>query len=257
MSRLFISHSSVDNAEAVGLRDWLQSEGWDDVFLDIDPLRGIAAGERWERALNQAARRCEAVIFLISHAWLAAPWCRRELDLARRLNKRLFGLLIEEIPLADLPGDLADVWQLEHLASGTDHRMFRVVLKGGKETHVTFSASALASLKAGLTKAGLDARFFGWPPETEPDRPLYRGLRPLEAEDAGVFFGRAAEIVVTLDRLRGLTQNSTAAAFDSVGRVGSRQVVVLTRGPVAATKPQRSRILAVAGHPTGSRGTFW
>jgi hypothetical protein len=60
VSRIFISHSSIDNAPAIALRDWLVGEGWDDLFLDLDPERGIAAGERWERALNEAARRCEA-----------------------------------------------------------------------------------------------------------------------------------------------------------------------------------------------------
>ena len=36
----------------------------------------------------------------------------------------------------------------------------------------------------------LDARFFAWPPADDPGRPPYRGMRPLEAEDAGIFFGR-------------------------------------------------------------------
>jgi hypothetical protein len=65
MARIFISHSSANNAEAVALRDWLAGEGWDDVFLDLDPERGIVAGERWERALNEAAKRCEAGLFLV------------------------------------------------------------------------------------------------------------------------------------------------------------------------------------------------
>jgi hypothetical protein len=39
----------------------LVGEGWDDLFLDLDPERGIAAGERWERALNEAARRCRGL----------------------------------------------------------------------------------------------------------------------------------------------------------------------------------------------------
>src|SRR5262245_42471457 len=95
-SRIFISHSSVDNAPAIALRDWLVGEGWDDLFLDLDPERGIAAGERWERALNEAARRCEAVLFLISKALRGAGSGRNGLTLARRLNKRLFGILIEE-----------------------------------------------------------------------------------------------------------------------------------------------------------------
>ena len=51
MARIFLSHSSANNAEAIALRDWLVAEGWSDLFLDLDPDRGIAAGERWERAL--------------------------------------------------------------------------------------------------------------------------------------------------------------------------------------------------------------
>ncbi|MDU6667753.1 MAG: toll/interleukin-1 receptor domain-containing protein, partial [Bradyrhizobium sp.] len=66
MSRIFLSHSSKDNGSAVALRDWLAGQGWDDVFLDLDPQRGIAAGDRWARALNQAVQRCEAVLFLVS-----------------------------------------------------------------------------------------------------------------------------------------------------------------------------------------------
>ncbi len=66
MSRIFVSHSSADNGAAVALRDWLLAAGWDDLFLDLDPQRGIAAGERWERALNEAANRCEVVVFLVS-----------------------------------------------------------------------------------------------------------------------------------------------------------------------------------------------
>jgi NAD(P)H-dependent FMN reductase len=81
VSRIFLSHSSKNNAEAVALYDWLQDEGWkNEVFLDLAPTGGIEAGERWERALNEAANRCEAVLFLVSKAWIASPWCRKELN---------------------------------------------------------------------------------------------------------------------------------------------------------------------------------
>jgi TIR domain len=75
VSRIFLSHSNDDNAPAIALRDWLLAEGWNDLFLDLDPERGIAAGERWERKLNQSASRCEAVLFLVSKAWLSSRWC--------------------------------------------------------------------------------------------------------------------------------------------------------------------------------------
>lgn len=44
MSRIFLSHSWRNNAEACALRDWLAEHGWDDVFLDLDPRRGLVAG---------------------------------------------------------------------------------------------------------------------------------------------------------------------------------------------------------------------
>jgi hypothetical protein len=170
MSRIFISHSSKNNAEAKALADWLATQGFDDLFLDLDPERGIAAGERWERALNRAAQRCEAVLFLVSKAWLASDWCLKEFNLAHRLNKRLFGVLIEDLPIASLPATLTGTWQLIPLVLGRDHIMLRVVLPTTHdEMHVTFPQEGLTRLKIGLERAGLDPKFFAWPPENDPD----------------------------------------------------------------------------------------
>ena len=229
MARLFISHSTLNNAEAIALRDWLSAEGWDDVFLDLDPARGIMAGERWERALNEAAKRCEAVIFLVSKAWLASEWCRREFNLARRLNKRIFGMLIEDVAIADIPSEMTGTWQLVSLISGCDHRMFRA-LTGWHRVACHIFYAALQRLKAGLTKAGLDARFFAWPPESEPDRPPYRGLKPLEAEDAGIFFGREAEVIGALDRLRGLSETPPPRLLVILGASGAGKSSFLRAG---------------------------
>ncbi len=234
MSRLFLSHSSVNNAEAVGMRDWLASEGWEDLFLDLDPERGIAGGERWERALNEAAARCEAVLFLVSGAWLASEWCQKELSLAHKLDKRLFGVLIEGIDPAALPPDLSDTFQVVDLASGRDHRQFRVTLpRTHEEVQITFSQEGLKRLRAGLVKAGLDPRFFDWPPESDPDRPPYRGLRPLEAEDAGIFFGRDAPIFDALDQLRGLREDLPARLMVVLGASGAGKSSFLRAGLVA------------------------
>jgi hypothetical protein len=46
MSRIFLSHCSENSAEAKALADWLAVQGFDDLFLDLDPKRGIAVGER-------------------------------------------------------------------------------------------------------------------------------------------------------------------------------------------------------------------
>ncbi|TDR89888.1 toll/interleukin-1 receptor domain-containing protein [Enterovirga rhinocerotis] len=231
MSRLFISHSSQNNPEAAALNLWLKEQGWDDVFLDVTPDRGIAAGERWERALNEAASRCEVVLFLVSRGWIASRWCRKEYELARRLNKRLLGALIEVIPVEDLPGEITETFQMADLASGSDHRMFRAELpRTHEEVHVTFSREGLFRLKDGLNKAGLDPRFFPWPPDHDPGRAPYRGLKPLEQEDAGIFFGREAPIVEGLDMLRGLAEMAAPRLFVILGASGAGKSSYLRAG---------------------------
>jgi formylglycine-generating enzyme required for sulfatase activity len=261
LSRIFLSHSSANNDEAVALRDWLKREGWEDVFLDVDPDRGIATGERWERALNEAASRCEAVLFLVSRDWLASGWCLKEFNLAHKLNKRLFGLLVEDIAVADLPVNLTSTWQLVRLCSGTDHVMLRVSMPfTGKEAHVTFSAEALSRLKTGLQRAGLDSRFFAWPPEGDPNRPPYRGLRPLEADDAGIFFGRDAPIVEALDTLRGLRDGAPPRLLVILGASGAGKSSFLRAGlfprlarddqtflPLPIIRPERAAITGESG----------
>ncbi len=232
MSRIFLSHSSKDNFEAIALRDFLVAEGWDDVFLDLDPERGIAAGERWERALHAAAKRCEAVIFLISGNWLGSGWCLKEYALARALNKKLFAVIIDpQKSLADLPPELAGTWQAVDLTGGQDGRIFRVPLPGShEEKHVTFSAEGLRRLKHGLDKAGLDPKFFAWPPENDPERVPFRGLKPLETVDAGIFFGRDAPIVEALDRLRGLREAAPPRLLAILGASGSGKSSFLRAG---------------------------
>ena len=46
MSKIFISHSSRNLKRAREIFDWLAANGWDDVFFDDDPERGIVAGQR-------------------------------------------------------------------------------------------------------------------------------------------------------------------------------------------------------------------
>lgn len=208
MGRIFISHSSVDNLFAVALKNWLKAGGWDDVFLDLDPDRGISAGERWERSLYEAANRCEAILFLISRSWLSSEWCLREYDLAVKLNKRIFGLLVEDITTSELPLRIRGTWQVVNLVQGQDHLPYRATLPSGLEGHVTFSSGALRQLKSGLERAGLDPRFFAWPPSTDMYRAPYRGMHPLDEADAGIFFGREASIISALDQLRGMADTN-------------------------------------------------
>lgn len=231
MSRVFISHSSANNAEAVAVNAWLVENGWNDIFLDIDPERGLKAGTRWQEALKQAADRCEFVIFLVSPAWTASDWCRVEFLLAKQLNKRIVGVVIDPMDIADLPIEMTSEWQLVDLTSGSrDHRISVTLPHSDETTEVTFSSDGLNRLRFGLLEAGLDARYFAWPPEHDPDRTPYRGLSPLEAEDAGVFFGRDGPVVIGLDTLRGLRDAAPPRLLVILGASGAGKSSFLRAG---------------------------
>lgn len=205
MSQLFISHSNVDEAEALAVRDWLVNKGWDDIFLDLDPERGLVAGQRWQDELQKAVKRCEAVLFLVSTNWINSRWCIHELKFAESLNKQIFGIIVDKTSIKDIPVEMTANWQMVDLSRKGPSTEFDVKSVSGRGARkVQFNSNELIRLKSGLIKAGLDAKYFAWPPHNDPDRAPYRGLRALQREDAGIFFGRDGQIVEALDSLRGL-----------------------------------------------------
>ena len=236
LSRLFISHSSRNDDWAIALRDWLVREGWsgpDDIFLDLDPERGIAAGQRWAHALEDAATRCEAVLFLVSEEWLASKWCADEYQLANKLNKKLFALLIDDVALDRLPGGLTAQWQVVRLKGEPAERFLTVHPLTRQQSPVHIAEAGLKSLKRGLDKAGIGAETF----ELQPDpngpfgwRAPYRGLEALEPEDAAVFFGRSADIVRGIDALRGLAARKPPRLLVILGASGAGKSSFLRAG---------------------------
>ena len=236
LSRIFISHSSLNDDWAIALRDWLVAEGWsrpDDVFLDLDPERGIAAGQRWQQAFADAASRCEAVLFIVSAEWLASTWCLDEYQLSNKNNKKLFALVIDDSPLERLPGGLTSQWQIVRLKGEPAERFIAVNPYTQKQSPVHIAQAALAQLKSGLQKAGLGPESFdlqrdengpfGW-------RSPYRGLEPLEPEDAAVFFGRSADLVRGMDALRGLAAQKPLRLGVILGASGAGKSSFLRAG---------------------------
>jgi hypothetical protein len=233
MSRLFISHSSWNNDKAIEVRDWLAKNGWDDVFLDLDPERGIAAGQRWKEALQKAAYRCEVVLALISKEWLASGWCKAEIDAARLMGKKVIAALVG-IGKSEVPPDLTDEQYID----------------------LTHDPDAYRRLKEGLKRAGLDPTSFPFPPGRRP----YPGFAYLEEGDAAVFFGRDAETVRGLDEIRRLARTGVTRMFVILGASGSGKSSFLRAGlwprlqrddlawvPLPVIRPERAAISGTYG----------
>ena len=124
MSRVFISHSSRNNAHALAVAKWLDANGWSDCFLDFEPARGIASGTRWQDALKQAAHRCEAIVCLISPEWCDSSWCQARYFLAKQLGKAIFATTVEPTPPDKLPAALMSEWQICDLVAGAERQWF-------------------------------------------------------------------------------------------------------------------------------------
>src|SRR5215510_2712695 len=92
MSAIFISHSSRDNVLARAVEERLGSRDYHSVFLDLDPEKGIAGGQSWERTLYRKLRACRAVIALCTDDYLGSHWCFAEIALARMEGKHIIAL---------------------------------------------------------------------------------------------------------------------------------------------------------------------
>ena len=230
MSRIFLSHSSHDNLRTLAVAQWLRDQGWEDVFLDRIPRQGIAAGDDWKARIHECMNEAAAGIFMLSRDWLESDWCQTELTLAYSLNKLIFGVLVEELPRDQIPTLLKSNWQVADLWSGRDHDSFKVIFPDETICHTTLSRSGLVSLKEGLRRAQIDPKTFTWPPEGEPDREPWRGLSPMEPEDAGIFFGRDAQIVSALDAIRSLREGNPPRLLVIVGASGAGKSSFLRAG---------------------------
>ena len=203
MPRLFISHSSVDNVAALAFQRWLIANGWDqeDVFID---LHGIGAGERWRDTLRKANASCEAVILLASPDSLDSKECQREINLAEDLGKPILVVILRDLGNDDARlARFADT-QFVNLSAEPLERM--EPFEHLAQVHrVSFNLSALLSIKRSLEARGIAPGSFVWQPHKLPDGTLagpYPGLAAFSEDDAGIFFGREAEIASGLAKLR-------------------------------------------------------
>ena len=95
----------------------------------------------------------------------------------------------------------------------------------------TSPSSATIPGLANLRRDGIGAASFPWPPPSQPERPPYLGWENFQPIDAGVFFGRDAELVRAMDALRGMRE-SDETLFVVLGASGAGKSCFLRAGIV-------------------------
>src|SRR5215472_4501259 len=231
MPRLFVSHSSKDNIDALAFRRWLVADGWaeNDVFID---LHGIGAGERWRERLRKANAACEAVVLLASPNSLGSIECEKELELAEALGKPIIPVIGRDLSVKHPRlAQWADR-QIVDLSQQPAERIEPFEYEG-RLHRVEFSVAALASIKARLADLGITPGSFAWEPRKRPDGKdagPYPGLAGFSEFDAGIFFGREGDIVAGLAKLRLMRKRRSARLFVIQAASGAGKLSFLKAG---------------------------
>ncbi|MGH3825571.1 MAG: TIR domain-containing protein [Pseudonocardiaceae bacterium] len=187
VARVFLSHASEDIALARDVRGWVVEAGHE-VFLAQDLWFGITAGERWGQRLHERLRWADAVVCVLTSAYLASTWCAAEVAIAQSRGSELLPVLAEP---------------------GVVHPLLTDV------QHIDLSRNPRAELVAALWRVDATGGF-GWPDNRSP----FPGLRPFELDQHRVFFGRAKEVQQLVEWLRSSAEQAKSAALLVVGPSG-------------------------------------
>jgi WD40 repeat protein/energy-coupling factor transporter ATP-binding protein EcfA2 len=208
VARVFISHASEDRALAREVHQWLIETGHE-VFLDRDVRDGIALGEQWRQRLAERLHWADAVVCVVTSAYLASTWCTAEVATALSRGSRL-------LPLRAEP-ELAHPLLSEEILQFSD-------VSGDLMAARIAVVEALRRIDA--------AGGASWPDGRCP----FPGLRPFDVDWQRVFFGRAEETKHLVERLRSA---AGGGALLVVGPSGCGKSSLVRAGllPVMANEP--------------------
>lgn len=105
MTDVFISYSRREKVFTQKLFDALIALGRD-VWADWDD---IPAASDWDAEIKEGIEKTEIVLFVLSPEWLKSNECRKELDHAMKMGKRLLPILHIMVDPKDVPAELAKI----------------------------------------------------------------------------------------------------------------------------------------------------
>jgi WD40 repeat protein/energy-coupling factor transporter ATP-binding protein EcfA2 len=209
MAHVFISHSHKDNVLAAEVQRWLVTEGYD-VFVDFDTGEGIRPGDAWRERIHQQLRSADAMICLLTRAYVESRWCFAEVVAAQTLGARVLPVLAEPCMAHPL---LTGIQSLPY--------------EGERSRAQARLLAVLRDMEAG---GGA-----GWPDARSP----FPGLRPFDADMRRAFFGRAGEVDALVRLLRGISHHGDARVVVVVGPSGCGKSSLVRAGllPAIADEP--------------------
>jgi WD40 repeat protein len=209
MARVFISHAGADTETAAEVHRWLVDDGHE-VFLDRDSRDGIQLGDEWEQRLHERLRWSDAVVCVVTSAYLESPWCAAEVGAARSRGSRMLPVVAEP---------------------GVVHPLLRPVQHTNMARDPAAARRALSEALRRVDAAG----GVGWPDGTSP----FPGLVAFDSALRHVFFGRSEEIGRLLELLRSPVERADGAFHLVIGPSGCGKSSLVRAGlaPALAEEP--------------------
>jgi WD40 repeat protein len=236
VARIFVSYATPDRSVADEVASWLRTAGHEP-FLAHDLRDGVSVGEDWKQRLYRELREVDAVIGVVTSAFVASNWCSAEVGIADALGCRLMPVRVEAGVVHPLMRDLQYV----------DYQA-----DSGQARDRVLQAVRLLEDGAGTWREG--------------ENP-FPGLEPFTAARSRVFFGRAVEAREVGNRLRAM--GGTGGLLALVGPSGCGKssllnaavVPLLDSDPAWLTVPrlvpgndplpELARVLAVTANRVG------
>ncbi len=206
MARVFVSHAGEDLALACDVHRWLIEAGHE-AFLDRDLRDGIAVGEPWRDRLQERLRWADAVVCVVTSAYVASAWCAAEVAAAQLWGSRLLPLRVEP---------------------GVAHPLLTEVQYTDVTRDPVVARAAVAEALRRIDAAG----GAGWPDDRSP----FPGLRPFDIDRYRVFFGRAQEAKQLSELLRSAA-GGTALLVVGPSGCGKSSLVRAGLVPLMAGEP--------------------
>jgi hypothetical protein len=200
MARVFVSHASADRRVAAQVCAWL-TEDAHEVFLDHDLTNGILAGDEWEQRLHERLRWADALLCVLTPAYVKSTWCTAELAVARSRGCRIVPVYVGGDVTHPL---LASIQRIDASSDGDEAR---------------------ERLLSALRRLG-DVNGTGWPDGRSP----FPGLRSFDVDEHLAFFGRQHDVDRIAELLRSPAHRAEASVLVVVGPSGCGKSSIVRAG---------------------------
>jgi TIR domain-containing protein len=94
-TRLFVSHSTQDNAWCRELVAALKAAGYD-IWYDE---QGLTGGAVWIETLQREVQARDVFVFVLTPDSWASPWCQEELRLALSTQRTILPVMLKQTPV--------------------------------------------------------------------------------------------------------------------------------------------------------------